>query len=173
MRGITNALQSVLKLTQKVRHATLRAENQNAILKPAETFLSEKGPAESQQDSMNFKKDSADSFKAPTSYFYKVHMACNFDRSALESSSCRRPRDGLFFDAKRTWYRFLKDFSVHREDVRRLLPCDYEKDAAEVLDIVPSSSHNAAADQSWSLLEARLCNQAQLHALQDKFCRSK
>lgn len=76
-----------------------------------------------------------------------MHVAYKINKSALKSSCCRRPGEGSFFVAKRTWYRLLKDFPVRTEDERRWLPCAFEKDAAKVFDDVTGRNYNGTADQ--------------------------
>lgn len=99
----------------------------------------------------------------PVKAAYKIY------ESALETSGCRRPGDGSFFDANRTWYRLLKDFPISKEDKTRHLPCALEWNAAKVLDDEASIRWEATVDQLWDLFEVRSCNKTQLHALHDKF----
>lgn len=112
-------------------------------------------------------RDGAVSSKPSMCSFYQVHLAYETYESALESFRCHLQGQGSFFDARRTWYRLLKNFSIRKEDERLLLPCAFEKDTAKLFDIVPSSNCSATADQLCFLSEARLCNKAQLHVLQD------
>lgn len=96
-----------------------------------------------------------------------MHVAYKKYKRSFRSSCCRRSGDG-FFDAKPTCYSFLNYFPTRIEDERRLLPGAFEKDTVKVFGYVASSNYTAAADQLWTLLEASLCNKAQLHVLQDK-----
>lgn len=90
---------------------------------------------------------------------YQVHVAYRIQKNALNSSRCRRPGDGSFFDTKRTWYRLLKDFSIHKEDAKRFLQCAMEKHAAKLFDVMTSGSCDATADQLRSNMKARLCDE--------------
>lgn len=46
---------------------------------------------------------------------YPVHSVHKIYDSVLENSGCRWEEDGLFPKAKRTLYRLLKEFSIHKE----------------------------------------------------------
>lgn len=77
-----------------------------------------------------------------------------------------------FFDAKCAWYRTLKYF-FRVKDERRLLLFAVENDPAKLSYNVSSSTFNAPADPLLILMEARLWNNTQLHALQNKFSGMK
>lgn len=87
----------------------------------------------------------------------------------MESSLCHGAEGRSFFDLKRTWYRLLKDIFIQQKDERRLLSCAFERYTARVFDNVARNHWNATANELRDHLEARLCNNAQLSALQDKF----
>lgn len=104
---------------------------------------------------------------------FPIRVASVICKRALENSLWRGARDGPFLDAAHTWYRLLKDFSVHEEDERRFHLCELERDATRASGSVAGVHVKAAAGQLWYLPEAMLCSKAQLYALQNRFFRLK
>lgn len=88
-----------------------------------------------------------DSYGATRRSLHSIHVAYKIYKSAVENSRCCRAEDGSSFEIRRTWYRSLMYFSVHKEDGRRLFSCAFERDAARVFDSLAGIHGEAAADQ--------------------------
>lgn len=94
--GITSALQSVFKVTQRVGYAKLHADDQKVVEEPTEAFFLSKRPAKSQEKMKNFKTDNAKSSEPKMVSLYQVHIAYNIYKRALQSFRCCCVEDEFF-----------------------------------------------------------------------------
>ena len=80
-----------------------------------------------------------------------------------------QPGDGNYFAAQKAWERLCHDFPVARGTQRRLLPCAFVGSALAIYELLAADNLHASADELWTLLEARLCNNSHRRALRLKF----
>lgn len=78
---------------------------------------------------------------------YPVQVAHKIQKISLEKFHCVKVGDCCFVDAKRTWYRVLKEVTIQECDERRLLSCSLERDGARVFESVASVHWNSSTDE--------------------------
>ena len=77
--------------------------------------------------------------------------------------------DPQFCAARKTWKRLMRDFSVHPDELRRLVGVAFMGPAKRIYEEVTSLHLNAEADELWDLLESKLYNTSQQHGQRASF----
>lgn len=167
----TNALKHKVSPNEKVSRATSPAARRELPRAFANEQIQSRNTKEAQAATTSRKERrrsvTAD-YGARGRPVYSVDVAHRIYKRALESSWCRRAKEGSFFDAVNTCHRFLHDFFIHEKDEQCLPPCPFDRSSAKAVNSMVGVHTEAAAERLWDFPEAILCNKAKLHGLQEK-----